>query len=201
MDIFDYKLGIHPQCGEIISADNDIILTEFYTEEYCKVIVDFCKKHSNFFVKTGDAWDDPYSNYSLAYSGISPILFQEYVTHFQTMITPVVNKHFIWDKNIEGFFTPFINRFDMNSQADMALHCETSRISIVVKLNEDFGGGDLVFPRQNFRSSSMKVGQAVVFPGMVTHPHGVENLTWGERYTMVGFSYPPTWNATNSIPV
>lgn len=197
MNLFDYEQGIHPNSGKVITFDNDILITPFYTQQYCNTLVQFCKDYAHKFIITGSQYNDPYSNYSLFLDKISPILFENYVSHFMTTITPVVNDHFIWDRNIEGFFSPFINRFSTNSQTDMALHCEQSRISIVVKLNDDFEGGLLNFPRQKVTSKDLPVGYAFVFPGMVTHPHYVETLKSGQRFTLVGFSTPPSWTAND----
>ena len=62
-----------------------------------------------------------------------------------------------------------------------------------ILLNDDFDGGHLTFPRQNFSSEETKVGEALIFPGTVTHPHYVSQLFSGERFTLVGFSHPPAW--------
>lgn len=197
MNIFDYQQGIHPDSGNVISFDNDIIVTPFYTKEYCETIVDFCKNYSGKFIITGTEYDDPYSNYSLYLDRISPLLFEQYVLHFMSRITPVVNRLFVWDRNIQGFFAPFINRFSTDTQSSMPLHCEESRVSIVVKLNEDFQGGLLNFPRQKVTSQDLPVGHAFVFPGMVTHPHYVDQLTAGQRFTLTGFTIPPIWQGND----
>jgi hypothetical protein len=200
-DILDYKSGIHPDCGKFYFLHKDIIITPFYTEEYCQRLVNFCKENASSFINTGSSWDDPYSNYSLFFERINQKLFEEYVAHFMDKINPIVKEVFIWDRNIESFFSPFINRFGMQTQTDMALHCEDSRISTVVKLNDEFTGGALNFPRQKYRNMDLPVGYALVFPGMVTHPHFVETLTSGERYTLVGFTCPPEWRGNNIIKV
>ena len=197
MNIFDYQQGIHPDTGKILSFDQDILITPFYTEDYCQTIVNFCKQYSNYFVNTGPQYDDPYSNNSLYLDRISPLLFDQYVNHFMSKITPVVNKLFLWDRNIEGFFSPFINRFSPDTQSFMPLHCEESRISIVVKLNNDFQGGFLNFPRQKITSQNLPVGHAFVFPGMVTHPHYVDTLISGQRFTLTGFTVPPFWKSND----
>lgn len=200
MDVFDYDKGIHPDCG-VYDCFNDIIVTPFFTPEYCKVLVDFCKKHSYKFINTGEAYKDAYSNFSLFLNHISPMLFDSYARHFMSKLDPVITEVFIWNRNVSGFLVPFINRYNLDTQYDMDLHCDASSVSIIVKLNDDYDGGLLNFPRQKFVSTNLKVGEAVVFPGTVSHPHFVEPLHKGERFTLVGFTTPPAWNASEAILV
>ena len=198
MQIFDYTSGIHPKSGTTYCVENDIIITPFFTKEYCDCIVNFCKDQREHFYNTGD-YGDSYPNFSLPMQKIGDILYYNYVKHFVNRIIPIINETYLWDRNINGFFYPFFNRFEEGAQVKMPLHNETSSVSIVVKLNDDFVGGGLNFPRQNFNTKDLDIGTAIFFPGTVTHPHFVESIDSGERYTMVGFTYPPAWNKGNSL--
>jgi hypothetical protein len=198
MQIFDYVSGIHPESGKKYHVENDIIITSFFTKEYCECIVKFCKDYREYFRNTGD-YGDAYPNYSMGFQMFGEILYLNYIKHFSERIIPIINDTYLWDRNIQGFFYPFINRFEQGAQTSMPLHNERSTVSIVVKLNDDFVGGGLNFPRQNFNTSDLDVGTAIFFPGCVTHPHFVEKVDLGERYTMVGFTYPPAWNKGNSL--
>lgn len=201
MNIFDYDNGVHESCGKEVKVVDDIIVTPFFTKEYCEVIVDFCQNNSQYFINTEEIGGDPYPNYSLYLPEISGILFKKYATHFMTSIEPVLREVFMSPVVTRGFFSPFINRFTVDTQTTMGLHSDTGTTSIVVKLNEDFTGGDLFFPRQNFSLSNVPVGHAVIFPSLITHPHCVNELTSGERFTLVGFTIPPEWNSNGILLV
>jgi hypothetical protein len=57
-------------------------------------------------------------------------------------------------------------------------------LAIIIALNGDYDGGELVFPCQNF-TIKLKKGQCVLFPPYWTHPHYTNNLKNGTyRYTI-----------------
>ena len=57
-------------------------------------------------------------------------------------------------------------------------------MSIIIALNDDYEGGELCFPEQNFKVK-LKKGQAIAFPPYWTHPHHTtELLNNTVRYTI-----------------
>jgi hypothetical protein len=198
VDIWDYDAGIADGCGQKTFVHQDIITTPFFNREYCDIFSAHCERMSDAFYRTTD-YGDSYENYSLYLEDISPMLFMKYARQMKRLLKPMLDEHFMYDRNFEGVFSPFINRFRDTEQAEMPLHCETSRISLVVKLNDEYEGGDLIFPRQDFTSADVPVGTAMLFPGMVTHPHKVDRLISGNRYTLVGFSLPVQWEPIRAI--
>ena len=64
-----------------------------------------------------------------------------------------------------------LNTFELNSN----IHCDFSGITFVVCLNDNYEGGNLVFPKQEV-SIKLKRGDLILFPGSYTHPHGVTEL-------------------------
>lgn len=66
---------------------------------------------------------------------------------------------------------------------------EVRTCSIIIGLNSDFEGGDIVFPMQNKRIKLMK-GEAILFPASWNFPHytsDVENMSY--RYTINTWCY------------
>lgn len=59
-------------------------------------------------------------------------------------------------------------------------------ISTVFFLNDDFEGGDFVFPDLNIRIRP-RAGMLVCFPSTHEYVHGVDPVTSGERYSMVNW--------------
>ena len=53
-----------------------------------------------------------------------------------------------------------------------------------VKLNNDYVGADLLFPRQNISNKDVPVGRAIIFPGQVTHGHECTELKSGIKYSL-----------------
>lgn len=66
---------------------------------------------------------------------------------------------------------------------------EDLEFSALVYLNsssEDYSGGQIYFPNQELEVFP-KTGQMIFFRGDVNHPHGVSEVTSGERYALVLF--------------
>lgn len=59
-------------------------------------------------------------------------------------------------------------------------------LSTVIFLNDDFVGGDLIFPDLHIRIRP-EPGMLVCFPSNVNYLHGVDPVTQGHRYSMVNW--------------
>jgi predicted 2-oxoglutarate/Fe(II)-dependent dioxygenase YbiX len=57
-------------------------------------------------------------------------------------------------------------------------------VSASIKLNDDYEGGVLEFPRQQFDNSSVAVGSLIAWPSLVTHPHASTPLQSGVKYSL-----------------
>jgi hypothetical protein len=71
------------------------------------------------------------------------------------------------------------------SGPDVSITVEQIRtLSVIIALNGDYDGGEIVFPCQNFKTK-LKQGEAIVFPPYWTHPHYTEELKNNTfRYTI-----------------
>lgn len=66
-------------------------------------------------------------------------------------------------------------------------------LSVLIYLNEDYEGGELVFPELHIRIRP-KRGMLVAFPSTHHYLHGVEPVTSGERFAIV------TWMTVKGYP-
>lgn len=71
--------------------------------------------------------------------------------------------------------------------------CVDRDLSIIFFLNDDFDGGDLVFPDLKIRIRP-EPGMMVCFPSSHRYLHGVEPVTRGKRYSIV------TWATIRGVP-
>ena len=55
--------------------------------------------------------------------------------------------------------------------------------SSIIYLNDNYEGGNTIFPNQNYKTTP-KAGKLIVFPSGSSHPHGVTEVTSGIRYTL-----------------
>lgn len=83
----------------------------------------------------------------------------------------------------------FLLYYDNNNMTDgkKNVHWDFSNITVVICLNDDYDGGELVFPRQEV-ACKLKKGDLILFPGGLTHPHFAEPVYQGYRNVLVGQS-------------
>lgn len=76
---------------------------------------------------------------------------------------------------------------DQLLEGDKICTMDLRKLSVIVALNEDYEGGELIFPRQDFKLK-LKAGEAVIFPPYWTHMHLTESPTNNTfRYTLNGW--------------
>jgi hypothetical protein len=103
----------------------------------------------------------------------------------------------LWKENLalvcESYWSPveymglrdaFTMKYTMDSQRSLGLHTDASLITGSVKLNDNYEGATLYFPRQEFDNIDVPVGSCLLFPGQVTHGHYVDELKSGVKYSL-----------------
>lgn len=86
-----------------------------------------------------------------------------------------------------GHYLPHIDGYAewMNPDGTKVWRKSVDRdLSVVIYLNDDFEGGDFVFPDLNIRVRP-KAGMMIAFPSTPHYLHGVEPVTKGERCAIV----------------
>lgn len=64
--------------------------------------------------------------------------------------------------------------------------CPMYDLSSIFYINDDYGGGEVFFPKQNL-SISPPANTVLSFPGDINYLHGVNEVTFGVRYTVSVF--------------
>ena len=72
----------------------------------------------------------------------------------------------------------------MDTQTSLNLHHDASLVTGSVKLNDDYKGATLIFPRQYTNNEDVPVGKCILFPGQVTHGHYCDELKEGTKYSL-----------------
>jgi len=63
-------------------------------------------------------------------------------------------------------------------------------LSVIINLNNDYKGGDLVFVDQKNKETKrckLNKGSIIFFPSNFMYPHGIEKITEGTRYSIVAW--------------
>jgi hypothetical protein len=131
---------------------------------------------------------------------IEEIMLDKFDKDFTTVINQYIEYYVgnFYYKNYNNTYfkvlTNWINRLgaaviDQDVHNDgIALHSDKSRVSMSLILNDDFEGGDLYFPRQEYKTADVPKGTLICWPGQITHPHTILPVTQGTRYSLVTFT-------------
>ena len=87
-----------------------------------------------------------------------------------------------------GLRDAFLIKYEMDKQRELRVHNDASLVTGSVKLNDDYTGGLLEFPRQKFTNKDIPVGKCLLFPGQVTHGHTSTLLESGTKYSLTIWS-------------
>jgi len=161
--------------------DKDMILVDFMSEHQCQRLIEIAEQHNEW--KSLEY--DKFPAQELRLKEIN--LFAELERHWMAHIKPIVEPY--W-KPLEmyGLRDAFMLKYSTDSQTKLDLHHDASYVTGSVKLNHNYVGGELNFPRQNISNKDIPVGKLLLFPGAVTHPHECLELTQGTKYSLTIWS-------------
>jgi len=199
MVVLDFNTSLDPNCGKDYKVENDIIITPFWTQEFCNNLISVAEEYKNNFSKDivwygksgkNIGWND------IKFDDIDPNISEYFVKQYKKFALPIISEVFTdASSDIKGWFSPYIIRYDKVDQcAD--LHNDASYLTFNIKLNNDYDGCDLIFPRQNFNSRDVPIGHAMIWPSTVSHPHYSTPLKSGIKYSIISWTWPPEWNKT-----
>jgi hypothetical protein len=166
-----------PNYGRVDYMDTDLLVVNFMTQSQCEDLIAMGDANGSWEPHPDDKF--PAQEIRLKELG----LWEECEKHWEKYIYPIVEKH--WHPiQMYGLREAFIMKYTLDTQTSLANHHDASLVTGSVKLNEDYEGADLYFPRQNFSNKNVPVGRAILFPGQVTHGHQCNELTAGTKYSL-----------------
>jgi len=160
-----------------ISSDM-IVIENLFSEEWCNKVIEETNKFPFKPLET-----DSYPAQEVRLNQIDKVLLNEYIQKYYDVIVPICEKY--WPKltmyNIRDLFTI---KYTLDTQKSLRLHNDMSLVTGSMKLNDSYEGGVLNFPRQEASNLDLKVGDMLLWPGQVTHPHESLDLISGEKYSL-----------------
>ena len=192
------ELSIEEQLNQFKSRrSNDIYLFEnVFSEDMCNKFIDYTNKNMKNYLKLGKGqnvqgyedllkFDNPFIKpISSKIIDIGKFINKKYMIPFGTYGN--YNIETIALRKIDGPTRLHIDGPTYNmSGLDVSESFDQIRtLSVIIALNGDYDGGEIVFPCQNFKTK-LKQGEAIVFPPYWTHPHYTEDLKNNTfRYTI-----------------
>ena len=155
----------------------DLLVTKLLSESECKELIAKSDALGGWGSLDGDKF--PAQEIRLKRLG----LWKQYEALWKDRLFKICEKH--W-KPVEymGLRDAFTMRYSMDTQKSLGLHTDASLITGSVKLNDNYEGATLYFPRQDFTNLDVPVGSCILFPSQVTHGHYVDELKSGVKYSL-----------------
>jgi len=134
--------------------------------------------------------NDPVPGREVSLAMISPKLFNAVEVDFGARVWPQLQKN--WPLiDYHGLQDVFVIKYEVGQQEELRMHHDVAQVSASIKLNDDYEGAELEFPRQRFSNRDLKIGQMLAWPSLVTHPHQSAKITKGVKYSAtVWFELP-----------
>ena len=159
---------------------DDMILIDFMSEDMCRNMISLAEK-KQFHIMEGDKVPAQ----ELRLKEIEQ--WKKLENHWNTIVYEIVYDY--WHPcHMWGLRDAFIIKYEMDKQRELRVHNDASLVTGSVKLNDDYTGGILEFPRQKITNKDIPVGKCILFPGQVTHGHLSTKLESGIKYSLTIWS-------------
>lgn len=154
----------------------ELYLVPFWTPDFCATVIRAAEA-----VGFAPDPEDPVPGHEVSLATISPALFQAVQNDIGARIWPQLRS--VWPMiEYTGLRDAFVIRYSPGEQESLRLHQDIAQVSATVRLNDDYTGAALTFPRQGYDNSAQPVGSLLAFPSLVTHPHEAAPLRDGVKY-------------------
>jgi len=183
--IFGYKGAADPREGVEVIGD-EVLRVPFWTPTFCATVIRAAEAVGAFEPQP----DDPVPGHEVSLAVISPRLFEQVEIDLGVRIWPQLRT--VWPYiDYHGLRDVFVIRYAMGEQEHLRMHHDIAQVSASAKLNEGYEGAVLDFPRQQVDNAAAAVGELVVWPSLVTHPHQATPLRSGVKYGLtIWFELP-----------
>jgi hypothetical protein len=160
--------------------------SSFWTPEFCDTIIRASEAVGAFEQNE----DDPVPGHEVSLATISPRLYQAVQDDLGTRIWPQLLT--VWPLiDYHGLRDAFVIRYALGEQEELRPHHDVAQVSATVKLDDDFDGAELRFPRQGVDNRDVPVGALLAWPSLVTHPHEAAPLRRGVKHGLtIWFELP-----------
>ena len=158
--------------------DRDILLVyNFLTKDYCDELIE----ETETFNEWEQLPNDKFPGMEIRLNKLQSRFFDIFQKAYEEKLVPIVENY--WHPlEMYGIRDLFAIKYSLGGQTKLNLHHDMSLVSGSMKLNDDYQGGVLRFPRQGVDNSQTPAGSIVIWPGQVTHGHECTELISGTKY-------------------
>lgn len=182
MNYIDYVV-FNPKVEEVAT---DILCIEFWKPEFCKFVIDAADSINQYESRP----TDPVPGQELRIDKISRDFYISFCKHWKFVLQPILEKFYMLptEQWFMGWKVPFIIKYEMNKQRSLRPHMDGSLITGTVRLNNEYDGGELTFPRQKYTNKDVPVGSILIWPSSIQHIHYSDELKSGTKYSLVAWT-------------
>jgi hypothetical protein len=166
--------------------ERDMIVVPCWTPDFCAALIRAAEAAGGFLPDPGD----PVPAHEISLAMISPRLFETVQNDMGARIWPVLMNE--WPLiEYHGINDAFVIKYEAGGQESLRMHHDVAQVSASIKLNDDYDGALLEFPRQGVSNADIPVGSLLAWPSLVTHPHHSTPITRGIKYSLtIWFELP-----------
>ena len=158
---------------------DEMYVLPFLTPDYCATLVEAAEAIGGFEPDPGD----PVPGREVPIARLSPAVFEAMENDIGLRIWPQLQTE--WEYiDFHGVNDAFIIKYERGGQESLRIHHDVAQVSMSVKLNDDYEGAELDFPRQKVTNVDLAVGELLVWPSLVTHPHASLPILSGVKYSL-----------------
>lgn len=185
--ILGYKGAVDEREG-LSELGNEIYTVPFWTPSFCATVIRAAEAVGAFEPQP----HDPVPGHEVSLAIISPRLFEAVEIDLGVRIWPQLQT--VWPYiDYHGLRDVFVIKYALGEQEELRMHHDVAQVSASLRLNEGYEGAVLDFPRQGVDNSKVPVGELVVWPSLVTHPHQATPLKSGVKYGLTVWFELPTF--------
>jgi hypothetical protein len=156
----------------------ELYLMPFWTPAFCAAVIRAAE-----LIGFDPNPDDPVPGHEVSLASISPALYTAVETDIGMRVWPQLQE--VWPLiEYRGLRDAFVIRYRPGEQESLRIHQDIAQVSATVRLNGEYTGADLMFPRQRYDNAEQAIGSLLAWPSLVTHPHEAAQLTGGVKYAL-----------------
>ena len=175
--ILGYQGAVNDGPARVVAPE--IVQMPFWTPEFCATVIQAAQAAGGFSPQD----HDPVPGYEVSLAAISPRLFEAVENDIGARMWPAIRQWWPY-VDYHGLRDVFVSRYALGEQEELRMHHDVAQVSASIKLNNDYEGAELEFPRQDFTNADVPVGDVLVWPSLVTHPHASRPLRSGVKYSL-----------------
>jgi hypothetical protein len=181
---------------EILREDAEQIFNlRVFTEEYCRLLVEEAE-HCGLWHTAADVETNPYAPEVEEIDEPDTTLHLHRMTGLDAVYREIVDRHLkplmerTWRTfRLQKVSPPYVLKYAADAIREMALHHDLETLTLVVYLNDEFEGGGTHFPKWRYVVSGRRPGEAILYPGGLSHEHEGLPIRSGSRYLLCGSFY------------